>query len=287
MCNLWWHSSGRLAALSRLARAYAVACSVICTAVLLVACSPELGAVLGATVAGPSLRVGIGLDQPGLAVRGTDGSVHGFDADVVRYVAAELGVEASRVIFVDARPGDREAMLERSEVDLVLGPYSPGTPRVDFVGPYLVAGQSLLVRRNNSDIDGPASLDHGDWRLCEVPGSAAADRLRDRYARAVSLVELGGFASCVLALLAGEVDAVTTDDVILAGYAAQRPDQLQVVGEPFTEQPYGIGLREGDQRRAKVDTAVRNMVDDGSWQRSAQKHLGPSGYRAPKPSVKG
>lgn len=274
--------------MSRLARAYAVACSAICTAVLLVACSPELGAVLSATVAGPSLRVGLGLDRPGLAIRGTDGSVHGFDADVARYVAAELGVEASRVIFVDARPGDRAAMLERSEVDLVLGPYSPdGAAGVDFVGPYLVAGQSLLVRRNNSDIDGPAALDHRDWRLCEVPGSTAADRLRDRYARAVTLVELGGYASCVLALLAGQVDAVTTDDVILAGYAAQRPDQLQVVGAPFTEQPYGIGMRKGDQRRAKVDTAVRNMVDDGSWQRSAQKHLGPSGYRAPKPSVKG
>ena len=271
----------------RLARAHAVVGTVLCAVLAVVACSPDLGGVLGATVGqGPSLRVGVKMDQPGLGLRTADGSVHGFDVDVARYVAAELGVDPARVSFVEARPADRETLLERGEVDLVVATYSiteERRQRVDFAGPYFVAGQSLLVRRQNSDIAGPQSLDHQDWRLCAVRGTTGAARIRTRYAGQVSLRESAGYPQCVQALLDGDVDAVTTDDVILAGYAAQRPDQLKVVGQPFSEERYGIGLRKGDSRRGRINAALRKMISDGSWLRAAQEHLGRSGYRIPAP----
>jgi glutamate transport system substrate-binding protein len=275
-----------------LTRWYAVVCTlicaVLCAAVAIASCGFNFGGVLGATVtAGPNLRVGIQVDQPGLGMRTADGSLRGFDIDVARYVAAELDA-MSWVSFVEARPSEREAMLERAEVDFVVATYSI-TPerrqRVDFAGPYFAAGQSLLVRRHNADIHGPRSLDHPDWRLCAVHGTPDAARIRTDFAGQVSLSEFPGYPQCVQALLNGEVDAVTTDDAILAGYAAQRPDKLKVVGQPFSRELYGIGIRKGDQRRDKINQALRNMIDDGSWLRSAQEHLGGSGYQIPEPPM--
>ena len=273
--------------MSRLARASALACAAVCATVALVACSVDVGGVLGVGVgAGRTLRVGVKMDQPGLGLRAADGSLHGFDIDVARYVAAELGVDASGLSFVEARPSDREDMLQRGEVDLVVATYSitpARSERVDFAGPYFVAGQSLLVRLKNSDITGPESLDHRDWRLCAVRGTTGAARIKDDFAGQVSLREYASYQECVRALRLGEVDAVTSDDVILAGYAAQQPEELEVAGRPFSVERYGIGLRKGDPRRAKVNAALRRMIDDGSWQASAREHLGRSGYHIPPP----
>lgn len=273
--------------MSRLARAYGIACTVFFTVAALMACSPDVRNVFFATVGADStLRIGVKIDQPGLGLRAADGTLRGFDVDVARYVAADLGVPASAITFVEAQSSDREAMLERGDVDLIVATYSM-TPeraqRVDFAGPYFVAGQSLLVRRQNSDIAGPQSLDHHDWRLCGVRGSTGAARIRDDFAGQVSLIEFGTYSLCVDALHRGEVDAVTSDDVILAGYAAQEPARLKVVGAPFSVEEYGIGLRKGDRRVDKVNQSLRKMIESGSWRQFAERNLGHSGYRIPDP----
>ena len=276
--------------MARLARAYPVACTALCAVLALaavVACGPSVGGVFGATVgAHPGLRIGVRMDQPGIGMRSADGKLTGFDVDVARYVAAELGVDDSRLSFVEALPADRETMLERGDVDLVVATYSitaTRSQRVDFAGPYLVAGQSLLVRRQNADITGPESLDHSDWRLCAVRGTTGAERIKDDYAGKVSLSEFADYSECVRALRNGEVDAVTSDDVILAGYAAQQPSEFKVVGQPFSVEPYGIGLRKGDPRRPRVNAALRSMISDGTWQHRARDHLSSPGYRIPAP----
>jgi glutamate transport system substrate-binding protein len=272
---------------SRLARASALACTVVCITAALVACGVGADGGLGVSMGpGKALRVGVKMDQPGLGMRAGDGTLHGFDIDVARYVAAELGVTEARLSFVEARPADREDLLERGEVDLVVATYSitpERSQRVDFAGPYFIAGQALLVRRQNSDITGPESLDHSDWRLCAVVGTTGAARIRADFAGRVSLRESASYQDCLRRLRLGEVDALTTDDVILAGYAAQQPDQFKVVGKPFSAERYGIGLRKGDPRRPKVNAALRRMINDGSWQASAGEHLGRSGYRIPPP----
>jgi glutamate transport system substrate-binding protein len=233
---------------------------------------------------GPKLTIGIRFDQPGLGVREPDGKFRGLDVDVASYVAERLGTDRRNITFVEARAADRETLLEQRKVDLVVATYSitdARKQRVDFAGPYFVAGQSLLVRKINADIDGPESLDNSDWHLCSVTGSTPAEKVQASYAKSVTLEQHGSYRECVDALLKGEVDAVTTDDVILAGYAAEQPDKLKVVGKPFSTERYGIGLHKGDDRRGKVTAALRAMVSDGSWQKFVTDNVGQSGYRLP------
>ena len=86
------------------------------------------------------------------------------------------------------------------------------------------------------------------------------------------------------ALLAGQVDAVTTDAVILAGYVARDPELLKIVGKPFSKESYGVGLRKGDtQGVAAVGDAIRRMISSGEWLRSLNANIGPSGYQLPAP----
>ena len=106
------------------------------------------------------------------------------------------------------------------------------------------------------------------------------------YARSVTLQQRNSYRECVDALLKGDIDAVTTDDVILAGYAAEQPDKLKVVGKPFSVERYGIGLSKGDSRRTRVTEALRTMLTDGSWDRFVHDSVGRSGYQVTtKPQV--
>ncbi|AQA24189.1 bacterial extracellular solute-binding, 3 family protein [Rhodococcus sp. MTM3W5.2] len=139
------------------------------------------------------------------------------------------------------------------------------------------------MRSDNTDITGPESLTGGK-KLCSVTGSTPAQKVKDNYAKDVQLQEFDTYSACVEALRNGAVDAVTTDAVILAGYAAQYPGQLKVVGQPFTTENYGIGLAKGDtETRNKINDAIEAMIADGSWQAALEKNVGPSGYPIPAP----
>lgn len=233
-----------------------------------------------------TLTIGIKFDQPGLGLRNPDGSFSGFDVDVATYVAGQLGVEPAGITFKESPSAQRETLIQNGEVDYVVATYSITDARkekVDFAGPYLVTGQSLLVRSDNTDITGPESLTGGK-KLCSVAGSTPAQNVKDTYASDVQLQEFDTYSACVEALRNGAVDAVTTDAVILAGYASQYPGQLKVVGEPFTTEKYGIGLAKGDnESRDRINDAIESMIADGSWQASLEKNVGPSGYPIPAP----
>jgi glutamate transport system substrate-binding protein len=98
------------------------------------------------------------------------------------------------------------------------------------------------------------------------------------------MVEYAKFSDCVTALLAQNVDAVTTDDVLLAGYAAQNPELLRVVGDPFSKEEYGVGLHRDDPAsKAKVQAALQKMIDTGAWRKSLEANIGTSGYKIPDP----
>ncbi|MET7991182.1 glutamate ABC transporter substrate-binding protein [Amycolatopsis sp. NPDC005232] len=234
---------------------------------------------------GDHLTIGIRFDQPGLSQRTVDGRFVGFDVDVAEFVAGELGVDPAHLTWHETTPATRESDVTSGSVDLVVATYSITDKRkqlVSFAGPYFVTGQDLLVRRTSSDITGPESLN--GRRLCSVTGSTPAQQVRDKFAQAVQLVEYPRYPDCVTALLAGQVDAVTTDAVILAGYVAQDPELLRVVGHPFSTERYGVGLRKGDaEGQHAVDDAIRKMVSDGDWLRSLQANIGPSNYPLPKP----
>jgi glutamate transport system substrate-binding protein len=155
---------------------------------------------------------------------------------------------------------------------------------VDFAGPYFLAHQDLLVRRNETEITGPDTLNGKD--LCSVPGTTSAANVVQRYQGRIRLKEFPRFSDCVQALADSQVDAVTTDDVILAGYAAepQYRGALKVVGKGFSDESYGVGVRKGNTAlRDQVNAALKQYVADGSWNRALGITVEPSGYRIPDP----
>jgi glutamate transport system substrate-binding protein len=251
----------------------------------LAACGKSSTAAKGGDTSAKSLTVGIKFDQPGLGKKNPDGTFSGFDVDVARYVAKQLGVGEDKITFKEAKSADRENFLEHGDVDLVVATYSITDARkkkVDFAGPYLIAHQDLLVKKSDTSITGPESL-RDNKKLCSVKGSTSAQKVNDKYHTAVQLLEYGSYSDCVDALLSGAVDAVTTDDTILSGYAAQHADELRVVGKGFSDEHYGIGLKKGSDLKAKVTAAIKQMEADGSWAAALQKNLGPAGYAVPAP----
>jgi glutamate transport system substrate-binding protein len=228
-----------------------------------------------------ALKIGIKFDQPGLGLKvGEDYT--GMDVDVATYVADKLGTSADNITWVQAPSAQRETLIESGQVDLVVATYSITDERkqlVSFAGPYFVAGQDLLVRSDDDSIPGPESLD--GKKLCSVTGSTSAQNVADAVP-GVNLREFGTYSECVTALTSGGVDAVTTDDTILAGYASQEQykGKLKVVGNTFSEENYGIGLKLGDTELCQqVTDAINKMIEDGTWQTIVDDNLGPAGYK--------
>ena len=254
-----------------------------------VACTMSLAAC-GADESG-KIRIGIKFDQPGLGFK-KSGTYVGFDVDVAKYVAKKLRYSEDEIVWKEAPSKQREAMLQNGDVDMILATYSITDERknaVSFAGPYFVAGQDLLVRKDDHSINGPEDLN--GKRLCSVTGSTSAATVKEKFASEVQLMEQPGYAECATALFSGIVDAVTTDDIILAGLASASRGKLRVVGKPFTQEYYGVGIKKGDTALAKkINAAIAEMIKDGSWERAiADNTEGTSytpnaEYNPPKPT---
>jgi glutamate transport system substrate-binding protein len=251
--------------------------------------NPSPSLVPGATPGG-QLTIGISFDQPGIALR-TGNTYSGFDVDTARYIAAALGVPASNITWKKADGDERQRLLTSGEADLVVSTFSITPERrrvVDFAGPYFVAHQDLLVRRNDQQITGPETLN--GRVLCSVPGTTSAALVAKKYRGRIELQERPTFSECVTALADSEVDAVTTDDVILAGFAAEKKYRgvLRVIGKGFSDETYGVGIKKGNTGLvSKVNAAIEEYIADGSWKRSLEATVRPSGYDLPDPPTVG
>lgn len=234
----------------------------------------------GSSAAGDKIKVGIKFDQPGLGLK-TGDTYSGLDVDVATYIAGKLGKQPSQIEWVQAPSAQRETLISTDQVKYIVATYSITDARkqsVSFAGPYLIAGQDLLIRSDDTSITGPDTL--AGKKLCSVTGSTSAQNIQKKYP-GVQLQELGTYSECVSALVAKGVDALTTDDTILAGYAAQEQfkGKVKVVGKPFSQERYGVGLKKGDTAFCnQVTDALKAMVADGSWQKFIDANLGPAGY---------
>ncbi|MEV0844837.1 glutamate ABC transporter substrate-binding protein [Streptomyces sp. NPDC049954] len=231
------------------------------------------------------LLVGVKEDQPYLGEKDpSSGAYSGFDIEIAKMIAAGLGFEPRRVSFRTIASANRETSLQNGQIDYYVGTYTINDNRkklVGFAGPYYLAGQGLLVRTDEDDIKGPADLD--GKRVCSAAGSTPYQRIQADYPKA-DLVSYDTYSICVDNLLTYQVDAVTTDDSILLGYAAKVPDELKVVGKPFSKEPYGVGLpRRDDALRFAVDDILAAGERDGTWKKAYEATLGLSGVPAPKP----
>ena len=183
------------------------------------------------------LVVGIKIDQPGWGLKKPDGTYGGFDVDVARYVAKELGVPESGITFKEAQSANREPFIQQGQVDMVVATYTINDTRkerISFAGPYYLAGQQIMVASDNDDITGPESLkENPDATVCSVTGSTPAENILEYLASPDQLTLFDEYSQCADSLENGQVDAVTTDNVILLGFVAESEDKFKLVGEQF------------------------------------------------------
>ncbi|GAA3497589.1 MULTISPECIES: glutamate ABC transporter substrate-binding protein [Streptomyces] len=234
------------------------------------------------------ITIGIKFDQPGLGQKTPQG-YEGFDVDVATYVAKKLGYEENQIEWKESKSADRETMLQRGDVDFIAATYSITPERqekVDFAGPYLLAHQDVLLRADDDKIKSPEDLN--DAKLCSVTGSTSAQNVKEKLAPKAQLQPYPTYSACLPGLQNGAVDALTTDDSILAGYAAQDQfkGKFKLGGFKLTNENYGIGVKKGSDLKDKINKALEEMVADGSWDTAVKENFGPANYKnEPAPKI--
>ncbi|HEY2204525.1 MAG TPA: glutamate ABC transporter substrate-binding protein [Pseudonocardia sp.] len=233
--------------------------------------------------------IGVKNDQPGLGqVDPTTNTYSGFDVEIGRLVASKLGFGPEKIKYTVVQSAAREDAISRGDVDYYVGTYTINDnrkQRVAFAGPYFIAGQGLLVRKDETAITGKDTLK--GKKVCSVTGSTPLQRVQQQQlTEPANIISFQTYTQCVEQLRNRQVDAVTTDDAILKGYAAQSPDELKVVGATFSSEPYGIGLPHDDKAlRDKVNDILQTAIDDGTWQKIYDQTLGKSGAPASPPAL--
>ncbi|GGK61384.1 glutamate ABC transporter substrate-binding protein [Ornithinimicrobium pekingense] len=226
---------------------------------------------------GEGITIGIKFDQPGLGLMEGE-TPTGMDVDVAKAVAEELGYSEDQITWRESPSGQREDLLESGQVDMIFATYSitdERKQRVQFAGPYFVAGQDLLVP-SDSDISGPDDM--GDAILCSVTGSTSAARVNEEYG--VALQEYGTYSECMEAMSSGVITAMTTDDTILAGFAAQEDyaGEFKVVGNTFSEELYGVGLPKESEQCEEINEIIAGLWEDGTMDQIVEDNLGAADY---------
>ena len=213
-----------------------------------------------------SITIGTKFDQPLFGLRGPSGDPEGFDVEIGKIIAGALGIPEDGIEWVETVSANREQFIQDGDVNIVVATYTINDDRkelVSFAGPYFEAGQTIMVLEENSDINGPDDL--AGTKVCSVEGSTPAETIRTDYPEA-ELVPTDAYSNCLEPLRNGQVDAVSTDNVILSGFVAQNEGEFKIVGEPFTEEPYGIGLALDDTDfRNFINDTLEASYEDGSW----------------------
>nr|WP_051820157.1 bifunctional serine/threonine-protein kinase/glutamate ABC transporter substrate-binding protein [Streptomyces flavochromogenes] len=239
--------------------------------------TPSIGASGAApTGGGPKITIGIKFDQPGLGFKNPDGTYAGLDVDVATYVARVLGHDPADIVWQEARSSMRESLLTSGDVDLVVATYTFNSLRdkkVDFVGPYFMAHQDVLLPANDTTIRRPTDLN--GRKVCTATGSSTALLIRTTLAPQAQVVTHDSYTRCIDDLASGAVDAVTTDNTLLAGYAAHDAykGRFKLAGFRVSDEPYGIGVPEGGDANGTVKRALQKMIDDGSWKKAVERNL--------------
>ncbi len=227
------------------------------------------------------ITIGVKFDQPGIGFKGaTDDAPKGFDPEMGKILAASLGIPADTITWKETISDNREPFLQKGEVDLVIASYSITDDRrkvVGQAGPYYVTGQQLLVKKG-SDIKSVDDIKGKE--VCSVTGSTSLDNVEAKGAKPRGF---DTYSECRDQVADGSVDSMTTDGAILLGYAALDPDNLEVVGKPFSEERYGIGYSKDSPEMCQwITDTIKKAEDDGTYDKAFEATLGKSGVDTPE-----
>jgi glutamate transport system substrate-binding protein len=232
-----------------------------------------------------AVTVGTKFDQPLFGLKNLEGKPEGFDVEIAKLIAGEMGIAEDKITWVETVSANREPFIQQDKVDFVVATYTINDERkqvVDFAGPYYEAGQDIMVAKGNPEgIGGPDDL--AGKKVCSVTGSTPAENIRENYPEA-DLTEFDVYSKCAEALKNDQVQAVTTDNVILLGLISQDEEAFELVGEPFTKEPYGIGLKKGDTEfRNFINDTLQKAFDDGRWLAAWEATAGKVATEKPTP----
>jgi len=207
------------------------------------------------------------------------GQLEGFDIDIAREIARRIFGDPDRIQFRVVDASQRESFLQSGLVDMVVRTYSITCDRkqkVDFSTVYYYANQRILAV-NGSGIDSVAAL--SGKRVCAVSGTTSLSALFELDPRPV-LFGATTWTDCLVMLQQGQVDAISTDDAVLAGLEAQDAQNVEMVGESIGVEPYGVGIKKENSDLVRFVNGVLEQVrDDGTWERlydARLRSLGPS-----------
>ncbi|GAA4693070.1 amino acid ABC transporter substrate-binding protein, PAAT family (TC 3.A.1.3.-) [Promicromonospora umidemergens] len=226
------------------------------------------------------LRVGVSADTLLMGSRDPFTSdIEGFDIDVARQVAEAIFGDPDAIQYRVITSGDREAVLQDHQVDIVARAFTINCERwenIAFSAEYYHAGQKLLVP-STSDV---ASIDDlSGQRVCAPEGTTTLERLGEW--EGVEAVPAATHTTCLVLFQQGAVDAITGDDTVLAGFAAQDP-YAKVVGDPVSDEPYGVGVPADQPDMVRfVNGVLEDMVAGGQWEESYERWLGDALGPAP------
>ena len=234
----------------------------------------EAGTTMARLNEAGAITIGTKFDQPLFGQVDASGDPQGFDVEIAKLIAAKLGIPETGITWTETVSANREPFIESGEVDMVVATYTINDKRkevISFAGPYYNAGQDILVLAGNPEkIEGPEDL--AGKPVCTVAGSTSEANIKEYTDQVTSL---GGYAECLPLVSSGQVVALTTDNVILAGLASNSNGEFEVVGNPFTEEPYGIGVKlEDTDFRMFINDVLEESFEDGTWDAAWEKTAG-------------
>ncbi|MGJ7440405.1 glutamate ABC transporter substrate-binding protein [Aquipuribacter sp. MA13-6] len=217
-----------------------------------------------------TIRIGTKFDQPGFGLANLDGVPEGFDVEIAKIIATELGIGDDGIEYIETPSAIREEVLINDQVDLVAATYTINderAERIDFAGPYYVAGQALMVRvEDAATVTSPDDLGDESIRVCSVDGSTPSETIREYLATENQLTLFETYSECADSMRNNQVDVVTTDNVILLGLVDASEGAFTLVGEAFTEEPYGIGVQNEDVEFCQfINDTLEAANEDGRY----------------------
>jgi ABC-type amino acid transport substrate-binding protein len=218
------------------------------------------------------ITIGVKFDVPPFGFKNPrTGAVEGFDIDLAKAIADELGVKPK---YIEALSDNRIQFLKDGTADLILSTMTINAERdqeIDFSDPYFIARGRILVKKSDTSINGVDDL--AGKEVCTALGSTYEDTLKKEAPKAKRRL-VDSYSECLELIQNGAVDAVSTDDVILTGMIIQ-DKTLKLVGAPLTTEPYGAGIKEGDKAFQQfVDEVMKKFKADGRWAASYEKWVG-------------